>query len=491
MKIYLSGHDFEFATQQIYMCMFPNSHAEFVSEIPQDGEYIISMLCEEDGEVASRTEIYHESGNKYSAEAKVSLSESSLEEDRKRACRRAIKTSFYKASCQLFEKAPVWGALTGIRPSKVAAGYIADGLDEATACQMMQEDYFVSPERAALAVRCAVHAKKVSDSISKKDFSLYVGIPFCASRCRYCSFVSHSIEKAKKLIGPYLEMLEKELELLSDAVKRNSLTLRSVYIGGGTPTALDCKDLAFVMEKIREKFYMSNLIEYTVEAGRPDTLTAEKIKTIKRLGATRISVNPQTMNDEILKSMDRRHTAEDVIRTISAVRELTDLDINMDLIAGLPGDSFESFKNSIDRVIALDPENITVHTLAIKKGSELHNENYKLPAGDETEKMVDYAMCTVGNAGYFPYYLYRQKYMSGNLENVGYSKKGHESFYNNFIMDELHTILSAGAGGVTKLVDTAEGRIERIFNPKYPYEYNNAEEKIKGTGDSIDSFFKG
>ena len=490
MKIYLHGHDFEFATQQIYMCMFPNSHAEFVSEIPADEEYIISSLHKTELSVISKTEIYRENKCVSFTESEVSVSLDFDEEDNKRACRRAIKTSFFKAACQLFEKVPVWGALTGIRPSKVAASYIADGLDAKEAEKRMCEDYFVSPGRAALAVRCASHAKKISDSVSRRDFSLYVAIPFCASRCRYCSFVSHSIEKAKNLIEPYLAMLEEELKLLSASVKQNNLTLRSVYIGGGTPTSLENRHLEFVMGKIRECFDLSDVLEYTVEAGRPDTLNEEKIKTVERLGGTRISVNPQTMNDEILRDMDRRHTAEDVVRIVRCVRENTDLDINMDLIAGLPGDNFESFKNSIDRVIALDPENITVHTLAIKKGSELHNERYKLPAGDETEQMVDYAMQTVCNSGYLPYYLYRQKYMSGNLENVGYAKEGHESLYNNYIMDELHTILSAGAGGVTKLIDTENGRIARIFNPKYPYEYNNAKEKIEATQGEINKFFE-
>jgi len=226
-----------------------------------------------------------------------------------------------------------------------------------------------------------------------------------------------------------------------------------------------------------------------VEGGRPDTLTMDKIKTIREGGATRISVNPQTMNDEILKAMDRRHTAEDVVQAIGAARAVGGLVINTDLIAGLPGDSFDSFQNSVDRMTELSPENITVHTLAIKKGSELHREKYILPDGKATEEMVEYAMHALYGSGYVPYYLYRQKYMSGNLENVGYSKPGYESDYNNYIMDELHTILSAGAGGVTKLIDRKNGRIERIFNPKYPYEYNNATEKIAETQKSVVDFF--
>ncbi len=488
MKVYLKGHSFEFATQQIYMCMFPNSHAEFVPEAPESGDYIISELWENEDKVCSKTEIYKDNKT-YSASEETPVREGISEEDKKRACRRSIKISFYKAASPLLRKVPAWGALTGIRPSKVAAKYIEAGLSEEAAKRAMEEEYFVSPSRASLAVSCAAHAKEVAESVGEKDFSLYVGIPFCASRCRYCSFVSHSIEKARSLVAPYLEVLSEELWQLSSAVKENNLALRSVYIGGGTPTALTNDELAFVMKRISESFDISSALEYTVEGGRPDTLTREKIKTIKELGATRISVNPQTMNDEILREMDRRHTAEDVIRAIEDVRAVGGLSINADLIAGLPGDSLESFKSSIDRLLLLETENVTVHTLAIKKGSTLSNEKYKLPLGEETEKMVDYAMEKVLEKGYLPYYLYRQKYMSGNLENVGYSKPGFESLYNNYIMDELHTILSAGAGGVTKLINLKKGKIERIFNPKYPYEYNNAKKKIKLTQEKISEFF--
>ena len=489
MKLYLKGHDFEFAAQQIYMCMFPNSHAEFVSECPVDGDYIMSSLSVSGKMCVSETEI-HIGNEVANAKSEISFAEAKDDEDIKRAYKRAIKTSFYRACVTRLPKAPDWGALTGIRPSKVAAKYIREGLSEDEAVRAMGEDYFVSEKRARLATRCAVRAVGLSEVSQPSDMSLYAGIPFCASRCRYCSFVSHSIEHARKLVSPYLEMLGYELELLGESAKKAGLNLRSIYIGGGTPTALAAQELRFVMEKISAGFDIKKASEYTVEGGRPDTLSLEKIKTIRECGATRISVNPQTMNDEILRAMDRRHTAEDVVRAIGDVRKVGGLMINTDLIAGLPGDNFLSFRNSVDRMIELSPENITVHTLAIKKGSELHREKYILPDGDETARMVEYAMNALDDAGYVPYYLYRQKYMSGNLENVGYSKPGCESDYNNFIMDELHTILSAGAGGVTKLINSRESRIERIFNPKYPYEYNNATEKINLTQQKIEEFFK-
>lgn len=472
------------------MCLFPNSHAVLTDEKPISGDWAVSKLILRDKTFFSETEI-NMGGKESRGEAEFSFSPSDDEEDKKRCAKRAIKTSFYRASLPLLPKAPAWGALTGIRPSKVAAAYIKKGMTEAEAISAMCEDYFVTPERARLAVTCAVRAENMAANTWRHDMSLYVGIPFCVSRCRYCSFVSHSIERARGgLVTPYLKMLAGELSKLGTAAKKAGLNLRSVYIGGGTPTALECDELAFVMEQIRENFDIKNAEEYTVEGGRPDTLTPDKIQVIRDMGATRISVNPQTMNDMILEQMDRRHTAADVVRAIEDVRRVGGLMINTDLIAGLPNDDFVSFKNSVDRMISLSPENITVHTLALKKGSELHREKYMLPDGEATEKMVEYAMHALADAGFVPYYLYRQKYMSGNLENVGYSKPGCESAYNNYIMDELHTILSAGAGGVTKLIDRQKGKIERIFNPKYPYEYNNAEEKIDLTGKSLVDFFE-
>ncbi len=488
MKVYLDGHNFEFAVQQIYMCMFPNSHAEFTDECEENADFIKSSLSISENTAFSETQIRID-GKASVGKADFSFAQAADEEEIKRIKKRAIKTSFYRASLAFLPKAPVWGALTGVRPSKVAAKYINLGRTVLETAQLMQDDYFVSPDRALLAAKCAARAEKMSKNTGRRDMSLYAGIPFCASRCRYCSFVSHSIEKAKHLISPYLSMLKNELEGVSDACESAGLNLRSIYIGGGTPTALSNEELAFVLACISRNFDVRNVDEYTVEGGRPDTLSIEKIRIIAASGATRISVNPQTMNDDILRQMDRRHTAADVVRAISDVRRVGGLAINTDLIAGLPNDSFESFKNSVDSLICMRPENITVHTLAVKKGSDLHRENYILPDGDETAHMVEYAMQTLGSAGYNPYYLYRQKYMSGNLENVGYSLPGYESDYNNYIMDELHTIISAGAGGVTKLIDRENTRVERIFNPKYPYEYNNADEKIAAKMKRIIDFF--
>ncbi len=488
MKIYLKGHNFSAAAQQIYMCMFENSHAEICEGEPEGESFVVSSLERTPAEFVSTTEIVY-SGEKHIARASEEALQGCCEEESRRIASRVIKTSFYKAALNLLPEPPAWGALTGVRPSKVAAKYIENGMSYDAAKRSLCNDFFVSEERSALAVTAAIRAKELSDRAKAKDVSLYVGIPFCTSRCKYCSFVSHSIERARALVGPYLEMLSYELKRLGEAVRESGLDLKTVYIGGGTPTSLSADELSRVMQSIRQSFDIASVSEYTVEAGRPDTLDVEKIRVIKEHGATRISINPQTMNNEILADMDRRHTAEDVEKAMADVRALGGLSVNMDLIAGLPGDTPESFSESLRRVIAMDPENITVHTLALKKGSGLRLEKALLPTGEGTKQMVEHAMERVCECGYVPYYLYRQKYMSGNLENVGYSKPGYEGLYNNYIMDELHTILSAGAGGVTKLICREKNMIKRIFNPKYPYEYNNAKEKIDSGISEVYAFF--
>ncbi len=488
MKIYLKGHDFSAAAQQIYMCMFENSHAEICEGEPEGESFVISRLEKKPQELLSTTEIAND-GKKYVGSESVAIPENCSEEEARRLASRVIKKSFYKAAVELLPKPPAWGALTGVRPSKVAVKYIEKGMSPEMAIRSLCDEFFVSEERSCLAVTAARRANELSVGAREKDASLYVGIPFCTSRCKYCSFVSHSIEQARGLVAPYLRMLAYEIESMGSVARKSGLDLKTIYIGGGTPTSLSAQELAFVMESIEKNFDVSSALEYTVEAGRPDTLNIDKLRVIKEHGATRISINPQTMNNDILLAMDRRHTAEDVERAMSDVRSLGGLSVNMDLIAGLPDDTPESFSGSLERVIAMDPENITVHTLALKKGSRLRLDNVSLPTGEGTQQMVEYAMERVCDCGYVPYYLYRQKYMSGNLENVGYSKPGYEGLYNNYIMDELHTILSAGAGGVTKLIRREKNMIQRIFNPKYPYEYNNAKEKIDSGISAIEDFF--
>ncbi|MDD6033347.1 MAG: coproporphyrinogen dehydrogenase HemZ, partial [Oscillospiraceae bacterium] len=311
-----------------------------------------------------------------------------------------------------------------------------------------------------------------------RDYSLYLSIPYCPSRCSYCSFVSHAItgKKALELVPKYVRTLVRELSLTAEIAKEAGLRLRSVYIGGGTPTALTAAQLREVTNAVRSYFPLTPDVEYTIEAGRADTLDEEKLRVIKEAGAGRISINPQTFSDSVLQAIGRKHTAEDVVRCYELAREIGFDSINMDFIAGLPTDTYESFCRSIDRAVELAPENITVHTLAIKRSSDLFASGYVTEDYRPAQRMVEYAYERLTAAGYLPYYLYRQKNIVGNLENVGYAKPGHFGRYNVYIMEEVQTILAAGAGAVSKAVLPDD--LVRVYNYKYPNEYITGFEDI-------------
>lgn len=366
-----------------------------------------------------------------------------------------------------------WGILDGIRPVKLARKLLKSEESINAAIDAFIREYNADFQKAELAVKIASIENPIIDAMNPNGVSLYIGIPFCPTRCLYCSFVSNSGAKSAKLIPEYLNCLNREIEHTAKIVKEAGKTVESVYIGGGTPTTLDKDQLGRLLEKLFVTFDLSNNKEFTVEAGRPDTVTKEKLETIKRYGIDRISINPQTMNQKILDIIGRNHTPDDIRRAMYMARECGIKTINMDIIAGLPGETLDMFKYTVEEVEKLDPENTTVHTMSIKRSSKLHETlgDFALTDGDEVVKMVDFARDTVVSNGKNPYYLYRQKNMLGNLENVGYAKPGTESLYNIYIMEEVQTIISLGCGGVTKTVDRETDRIERIFNVKEPKDY--------------------
>ena len=319
--------------------------------------------------------------------------------------------------------------------------------------------------------------------------SLYISIPFCPSRCSYCSFVSHSIAEAGKLIPAYVDCLCRELSIWGELIRRLELKLDTVYIGGGTPTAISAEQLGQIMDAVRANMHMDPVREYTVEAGRPDTITPEKLEVIRSHGATRITINPQTLNDKVLRAIGRKHTAQQAVDAFRLARSLGFANINMDLIAGLPEDTPDSFRDTLDRVIALDPESITVHTLTLKRSAALYAQGGSQIA-NPAAAMVDYSVRRLPEAGYRPYYLYRQKNTLENLENVGYAKPGFESLYNILIMDETQTILGAGCAASTKLV-TPDGQITRIHNHKFPYEYIGRFDSLMEKKQQIDQILGG
>lgn len=391
----------------------------------------------------------------------------------------ALKQAFYKAGTASLGHELPWGSLTGVRPAKLPTKAMLSGKTPGQARRELEKVYGVSPRRAGLAVECAKAALELKRSLRPDEVSVYIGIPFCPTRCAYCSFISADVKRSLNLVEPYLDGLCAEINAAGEALAKAGKYVRTLYIGGGTPTTLSPEQLDRLTGQVSRSLDLSRCTEYTVEAGRPDTITAEKLAVLKRRGATRVSVNPQTMEDSVLRAMGRAHTAAQTLDAYELVKAAGFTEVNMDLIAGLPTDTVSGFRGTLDKVLELAPANITVHTLALKKGAALFQHREDLPTAEETGKMLDLAWDTLEAAGYVPYYLYRQKYMSGSFENVGWCKPGTENGYNICMMEELHPVLALGAGGVTKLTDGAD-ELRRLCNPKYPAEYLERLDRVLG-----------
>ena len=401
----------------------------------------------------------------------------------------ALKMSFYQAGVEILGQEPPWGALTGVRPVKLPTRAMKAGANYDQAMEQLQQVYRVSPVRARLATDCAKSSLAAQEMLSGDQVSVYIGIPFCPTRCAYCSFISADVGRSLKLVEPYLEQVLDEITHTGNVLRQNGLSVRSFYMGGGTPTTLSAQQMDRLLTHMEQQLPLDHCIEYTVEAGRPDTITREKLEVLKKHNIGRISINPQTLEEHVLRAIGRRHTPGDIQAAYALAREVGFESINMDLIAGLPQDSFEGFQRTLEGVLALDPENITIHTLALKKGSTLMEKGGRIPDGEEVAQMLELSLEQLRSHGYIPYYLYRQKYMSGSLENVGWAKPGKESLYNIVMMEELQTVVSIGAGGITKLVDTDAGTILRLPNPKYAHDYLASREKVLSQKDEITQFY--
>ena len=471
MKLYYRGHNYKYAAEQMLLTLFPTERPEYADAPPGPGEDALVLSLSRGETWATATAALIWGGKEYRAARRCRVSELTDQLSADRALQRILKLAFYDAGTAALGKEPPWGALTGVRPVKIPAKAMLAGATPAQAEKVLRDTYRVSPGRRKLAMDCAQASLAAQRSLGEQEVSLYVGIPFCPTRCAYCSFVSADVGRALKLIDPFLDALSREIRATGAMLADAGLRVRTVYFGGGTPTTLSAPQLDRLMGEIAEHIDLSACTEYTVEAGRPDTITAEKLAVLKRRGCDRVSVNPQSMSDAVLAAMGRAHRAADILGAFALVRESGIGCVNMDLIAGLPGDSADGFRASLDQVLELAPENVTVHTLALKKGSRLMEGETPLPPGEDVAAMLDYAWAALRESGQIPYYLYRQKYMSGSFENVGWCLPGTESLYNICMMEELHTIVSLGGGGVTKLVDRNTGYITRIANAKYPQEY--------------------
>lgn len=396
----------------------------------------------------------------------------------------AASKAFFAAATEFCKYNPPWGILTGVRPTKLAFDRINAGMTKDQAVKSLRADYLMYPKKAILAVDIARYESKIIKNYTEKDCSVYISIPFCPSRCAYCSFVSYTTKKLLSLIPDYLEAMKKELKHLSKLISELGMNVVTIYVGGGTPSTLNEDQLEDLLSFTDTCFDTSKLHEYTFEAGRADTITARKLQSCRDHNVTRISVNPQTLCEDILVNVGRKHTVEQFYRAYDDAVSSGIKHINTDLIIGLPGDNFNIYSSTIEKIVEMSPDNVTAHTFAAKKSSELNVSGTEIFTDDyrDLAKCVDYTQIITKAKGYVPYYMYRQKNSAGNLENVGFCKKGTECIYNILMMEEVHTIFAVGAGAVTKFTKNNGEDIERSFNPKYPYEYlaqNREQEYIK------------
>ena len=473
MKLELIGHDEKYALEQSLLTLFPGEKPVYGTvDKTADTRWARVTLTEEDERVQVTTELGVD-GKSAAHSYDYPLSGTEYEKEGQR--RHAVGISFFGAAKDLLGISPAWGSLTG---------------GKKRAEKELQELYCVTPARARLAIEAADAGIRAAAELEPNDISLYVGIPFCPTRCAYCSFVAQSVEKSFSLVEPYLEALFDEITAAGQLVRELGLNVKSFYMGGGTPTTLSARQLDALCTQLAAAFDLSALREFTVEAGRPDTITADKLQVLRAHRVDRISVNPQTLDDRVLDTIGRRHTAQDIYDALRLVRETGGFAVNMDLIAGLPGDTPDGFRATLEQVLALAPENITVHTLSRKRGSNLMAQDAPIPDGAAVGEMLDFAGTVLPRAGYAPYYLYRQKFMSGGFENVGWTRPGQENLYNICIMEELCSILAMGGGASTKLVRPNGGRLERHIDPKYPTEYIANIDRICAAKAELEAFFQ-
>ncbi len=460
MKIEVKGHSFEDAVRQILQLFF---------DINSEFDVITQLDIEE---------------NIYKAKAKITLGERQAEGEieeqffspEKRQISDLIKKSVFFACRKLSDMPAPWGISTGIRPAKTARMMLDEEKCDSEILSYMQEEFFITPKKARLSLQVAKKEFGLLKNRVENGVGLYIGIPFCPTRCSYCSFISQAMAHNQKFVQPYVEALLREIEETARMAEELGFKAETIYFGGGTPTTLLPENLNILIKKVKNSFDVSSLKEFTVEAGRPDTFSDEMLSVLAENGINRISINPQTMNQKTLERIGRKHTVEQTIRAFEMAKKYDCFSINADLIAGLPGESIEDFQKTVGEVCDLSPHAVTVHTMYLKRAARLIDEFEKLRFADNMDKMVQYSYDFLTEKGYNPYYMYKQKNTLGNLENVGFSFEGHESLYNIYIMEEIQTILAMGGGASTKMVKG--DRIERVFNPKEAADYINRIDEI-------------
>ena len=474
MKLILNGNINVYYLQTLCMIFFPGEKFG-ASEAENPDAPILKLDLVENADGICATAEVTADGRSATASKMLSFSE---KYDRDKTAKLVCGMAVLSACGELMGYRPSWGMLTGVRPSKVATELLQSGMSKTRVKKTLASDYLVIPKKAALATDVALCEQKLIGNVHPLDCSVYIAIPFCPTRCSYCSFVSYTSKKLLALIPEYLIRLAEDVRKTFAKINEMGLRVKTVYIGGGTPTILEADQLRYLLSAVAESTDVSALEEYTLESGRPDTITAEKFAIAKEYGVTRVCVNPQSLCDTVLQGVGRAHTSEEFMRAFEIARESGIRYINTDLIVGLPGDNFKTFAKTFDTILSLRPENITVHTFCVKKAADILRQSsdvYSLRGGD-AGKCVDYTQLKAQQEGYFPYYMYRQKNTVGNFENVGFCLEGAEGLYNVYMMEEVHSIFAVGAGAVSKMVnyrpaDGGKPIIERLFYPKYPYEY--------------------
>ena len=464
MNYCLQGHDRDNGVQEMLISLLPDEAHNRVEQPTAD--CCISRAREQGGMLFAEA-IIQRDGKTYRAQHEAPVPLETDGEEKKRVLTYAVKMAVYQALLPLLDHKPVWGSMTGVKPAKPARLAIREGMSRTALDDYLREHYDVTENRRRLCLSAAQYALAAEDALLPGETQLYLGIPFCPAKCSYCSFVSNDMTRWGGMIPPYTACLLREISACGKLLREHEIPLGSIYIGGGTPTTLNEEQLEAVLSAVEREFDRTHCREFTVEAGRPETINAEKLRIMSSHRVTRISINPQTMNDAVLQGVGRRHTAADIEQCYRLARKTADFIINMDLIAGLPGDHDASLIESVRRVAALEPENITIHCLARKRGARL----YFGPTGCLPAETLDRCYEILEQKGYEPYYLYRQKYMAGGLENVGFCRKGTASHYNICMMEELSDVMALGSGGVTKLCSENGRKVHRVANPKYPKEY--------------------
>lgn len=484
MLLYLSGHSFQFECENLCRIFFPYSPVTRTDSAeqqqPDGAPYVKAVIIAAKEKYIYDVEIRH-LGRHQSASAEADAQ-----------TEYQLTQMLFLLLSEFTDYHPQWGMLTGIHPVRLLRDY--DKLQgKARAEETFLNEFYVQKEKLLLARRVADVQAPFFECVTARDFCLYVSIPFCPTRCSYCSFVSHSVEKSRALISPYFTLLLDEISKTAEITQNLGLSLISVYVGGGTPTTLSADQLSALCSHIRASFDMSACSEFTVEAGRPDTISAEKLAALKHSGVSRISINPQSLSDSVLTRIGRAHTAADIEAAYALAQSSGISSINADLIAGLPEDCYESFQQTLNRILELGADNITVHCLALKRAAFLTQDTDGLSSHKNAEltgRMVDYSVNRLLASGFLPYYLYRQSRMSGNLENTGWAKPGTLCRYNIYSMDESVSIIACGAGGISKLKDPNSNRLERIFNYKHPHEYISRHEEMIKRKDGVKSLYE-